>query len=55
MLKTYRITPAYPDNYTIEVFESGKKVLDIIVDYYNVNGARCVLDAFGYRYTKREW
>ena len=55
MLKTYRITPAYLGNYTIEAFESGKKVLEIIVDYYNVKGACCVLNAFGYRCTKREW
>ena len=55
MLKTYRITPAYLGNYTIEAFESGKKVLEIIVDYYNVEGACRVLDAFGYRCTKREY
>lgn len=55
MLKTYRITPAYRGNYAIEAFESGKKVLEIIVDYYNVEGACCVLDAFGYRCTKREY
>lgn len=55
MLKAYRITPAYLGNYTIEAFESGKKVLEIIVDYYNVEGACRVLDAFGYECTKREY
>lgn len=43
MLKTDRVTFAYTGNYTIEAFESGKKVLDIILDDYNVDGARCVL------------
>ena len=55
MLKTYRITPTYVGNYQIKAFESGKKVLDIIVDYYNVDGACRVLDAFGYKCTKREY
>ena len=55
MLKTYRVTQAYTGNYNIEAFESGKKVLDIIVNDYNVIGACYVLDAFGYRCTKREW
>ena len=55
MLETYRIAPAYLGNYTIKAFESGKKVLEIIVDYYNVEGACCVLNAFGYRCTKREY
>ena len=52
MLKTYRITPAYSDNYRIEAFESGKNTLDIIVNDYNLQGAKAVLEAFGYRLTK---
>lgn len=55
MLKTYRVTFAYTGNYTIEAFESGKKVLDIILNDYNIDGACSVLDAFGYRCTKREY
>ena len=59
MLKTYRVTVAYTGNYTInytvEAFESGKKVLDIILNDYNVDGACSVLDTFGYRCTKREY
>ena len=31
MNKTYRVTQAYTGNMNIEAFESGKKVLDIIV------------------------
>lgn len=54
MLKTYRVIQAYIGNYSIEAFESGKKVLDIIIDSYNIDGACHVLDAFGYRCTKRE-
>ena len=55
MNKTYRVTNAYIGNMTIEAFESGKKVLDIIVNDYNVEGAALVLEAFGYRCTKREY
>ena len=52
MLKTYRITPAYIGNYRIEAFESGKNTLDIIVNEYYLQGAKEVLEAFGYRLTK---
>ena len=55
MLKTYRVTFVYAGNYAIEAFESGKKVLYIILNDYNVDGACSVLDNFGYRCTKREY
>ena len=55
MLKTYRVTFAYTGNYTIEAFESGKNVLYIILNDYSIDGACEVLDAFGYRCTKREY
>ena len=38
MNKTYRVTYAYIGNMKIEAFESGKKVLDIIVNDYNKAG-----------------
>lgn len=53
--KTYRVTFAYTGNYKIEAFESGKMILSIILNDYNVEGACCVLDALGYRCTKREF
>ena len=55
MLKPYRVTFAYTGNYTIEAFKSGKKVLDIILNDYNIDGACHVLDAFGYKCAKREY
>ena len=55
MNKTYRITNAYIGNMRIEAFESGKKVIDIIVNDYDVDGASVVLDYLGYRLTKREY
>lgn len=55
MLKTYRVTFAYTGNYTVEAFEYGKKVLDIILNDYSIDGACEVLDAFGYRCTEREY
>lgn len=55
MNKTYRIMNAHIGNKLIEAFESGKKVLAIIVNDYNVEGATKVLEAFGYRCTKREY
>lgn len=48
MNKTYRVTRAYISNMKIEAFESGK-------NDYNVDGASAVLEAFGYRCTKREY
>lgn len=55
MNKTCRVTEAYFGNMKIEAFESGKKVLDIIVNDYNVESALRVLEAFGYRCTKRKY
>lgn len=55
MVKTYRVTCAYTGNFCIEVFESGKKVIDVIVNDYDVNGACTILNAFGYRCTKKEY
>ena len=55
MLKTYRVTFVYTGNYTIEAFESGKKVLDIILNVFIVDVACSILDAFGYKCTKREY
>ena len=55
MLKTYRITNAYTDNYRIEAFESGKKVLTMIVAFHEVDGACEILNALGYDCTKREF
>lgn len=51
--KTYRVTYAFIGNYKIEAFESGKMVLNLILNDYNVDGACRVLDTFGYRCTKR--
>lgn len=53
--KTYRITNAYIGNVRIEAFTSGKEDLNIIVNDYNAEGASAVLDAFGYRLTKRQY
>lgn len=53
--KTYRVIFAYIGNFKIEAFESGKMILSIILNDYNVEGACCVLDALGYRCTKREF
>lgn len=55
MVKTYRVTAAYTGNFCIEAFESGKKVIDVIVNDYNVDGACTILNAFGYRCTKKEY
>ena len=51
--KTYRITHAYSGNVTVEAFDSGRKVLDIVISDYAIEGAERVLDSFGYRLTKR--
>lgn len=51
--KTYRVSPAYSGNSTVEAFDSGKKVLEVIVSDYAIECAEAVLDSFGYRLTKR--
>ena len=55
MLKTYRVTFDYLGNCIIEAFKSGKKVLYIILDDYDIDDACRVLDAFGYICIKREY
>lgn len=55
MIKTYQVTLDYIGNWIIEAFESGKKVLYIIINDYDIDGACRVLDAFGYKCTKREY
>lgn len=54
-VKTYRVVEAYLDNKTIEAFEDGKKILDIIVADYEVPGAMKTLESLGYRCTRREY
>lgn len=48
MNKTFEITEAYTDNHEIKAYEDGNCVLDIIVNYYNVDGACIILEALGY-------
>lgn len=55
MLKTYRVTCAYTGNYQIEAFESGKNVLSTIVAFHEIDGACKILNALGYKCTKREF
>ena len=51
MNKTFEIVEAYTGNYEIKAYEDGNCFLDIIVNDYNVEGARCVLEAQGYTMT----
>lgn len=54
-MKTFRVIRAYEGNKTIQAFDSGKETLCIILDDYNVDGAIRVLEAMGYRLTKRQY
>ena len=55
MNKTFRVIRAYEGNKTVQAFDSGKETLCIILDDFNVDGAIRVLEAMGYRLTKRQY
>lgn len=55
MNKTFEITEAYIGNREIKAYEDGNRVLDIIVNDYNVEGACKVLKALGYQLLYREY
>ena len=45
MYKTFEVVNAYIGNYEIKAYENGRRVLDIILNDYNVDGACEVLEA----------
>ena len=53
--KTFEVVEAYTGNYEIKAYEDGNCFLDIIMNDYNVEGARCVLEAQGYTMTSIDW
>lgn len=55
MNKTFKIIDAYLDNKNIKVYENGERVLEIILNDYNIDGAVKVLEALGYRLTYRAY
>lgn len=54
MNKTFEIVEAYTGSREIKAYEDGDCILDIIVNDYNVEGARHVLEAQGYVMTRTE-
>lgn len=55
MTKTFEVVDAYIGNKTIHAFENGRRVLDIILNDYNVDGAIKVLEALGYQLLYRAY
>lgn len=55
MNKTFEVVEAYIDNKEIHAFENGRRVLDIILNDYDVDGAVKVLEALGYRMLYRAY
>ena len=55
MNKTFEVVEAYIGNREIRAFENGRKILDIILNDYNVDGAVKVLEALGYKLLYREY
>ena len=55
MNKTFKVVGSYPGNKNIKAYENGEKILDIILNDYNVDGAIKVLEALGYRMTYRAY
>ena len=54
-VKVINAINAYTDNKEIKVYENGERILDIILNDYNVDGACKILEAFGYRMTYRDY
>lgn len=55
MTKTFEVVDAYLGNKEIKVYENGRRVLDIILNDYNVDGACKVLEALGYQLIYRAY
>lgn len=55
MAKTFEVVEAYIGNREIKAYEDGDCFLDIIVNDYNVEGARRVLQSLGYTLTYIDW
>ena len=55
MNKTFKIVDAYLGNKNIKVYEDGERVLELILNDYNVDGAIKVLEALGYQMIYRAY
>lgn len=55
MNKTFEVVDAYIDNKEIKAYENGKRVLDIILNDYDVDGACKILKALGYQLLYRAY
>lgn len=55
MNKTFKIVDAYLCNKNIKVYEDSDRVLELILNDYNVDGAIKVLEALGYQMTYRAY
>lgn len=55
MNKTFEVVDAYIGNKEIKAYENGKRVLDIILNDYDVDGACKTLKALGYQLLHRAY
>lgn len=55
MYKTFEVVDAYTGNKEIRAFENGKRVIDIILNDYNVDGAVKILETLGYQLLYRAY
>lgn len=55
MNKTFEVVDAYTDNKEIHAFENGKRVIDIILNDYDIDGAVKILEALGYQLLYRAY
>lgn len=49
MYKTYEVVSAYAEKKEIKAYENGRRVADIVVFNYDVDGACKILEALGYQ------
>lgn len=55
MHKTFEVVDTYLGNKEIKAYENGRRVLDIILNDYNIDEACKVLEALGYQLLYRAY
>lgn len=55
MTKSFEVVDAYLDNKNIKIYENDERVLEIIINDYDIDGAIKVLEALGYQMSHRDY
>ena len=55
MIKNFEVLDSMPGIKQIKIYENGKCIVDMIIIDDNVNGARKILEALGYKLLRRAY